>query len=126
METLPVREQRIIAIHQKGVIKLLAELLLQRAQAGEINDKTAVIQLPCCEMHRERAVVSVHKTAMTGMTPLPMATGITLEVLAAGVTCWRINHVGRWEDAAVRSDLRLCAPRPDAAPESRLHRSTPF
>ncbi len=41
MQLLPFLEQGIIGIDQKGVVKLLAEFLLQGPQAGEIHHKTA-------------------------------------------------------------------------------------
>jgi hypothetical protein len=37
----------------------------------------------------------VHETAMPGVLPLPMAAGIALEVLTAGVTSGRRRHRGK-------------------------------
>ena len=85
MKALPFLQQRIIGIHQKGVIKLLTQLLVEWSQAGEINDKPTGIELSCCEMKHKTAAVTMHETAVAAVPPLPMTTGIALERFAAGV-----------------------------------------
>ena len=53
IKTLPLLHQRVIGIHQEGVIELLPELLFQGAKAGEIDDKPTAVQRSCSEMGRE-------------------------------------------------------------------------
>ena len=92
MQRLPLLHQRIVSIHKERVIKLLAQLLLQRPEAGEIHHEAASIQPSGSKPERKTAAVAVHKAAMPGVLPLSMATGIALEVLAAGVTSGRRRH----------------------------------
>ena len=79
MKALPFLHQRIIGIDEEGVIELRTQLLFKRPQAGEINNKATGIELSGSEMKQEAAAVAVHKTAMTAVPPLAMATGVALE-----------------------------------------------
>ena len=85
MQQLPLAHQWIISIHQKGVIKLITQLLLQRPQAGEIHHKAAIIQSRGGKPNREAAAVAMHEAAVAWMLPLPMTAGIALKLLTAGV-----------------------------------------
>ena len=85
MQLLPFRQEWVISIHEECVIKLMAKFLLKWPQAGEINHKAKGIKLPGCEPNRETTAVAMHKTAVTWMTPLPVTTGVAIEVLAAGM-----------------------------------------
>lgn len=85
VQPLPFRQQWIIGIDQEGVVKLLPQPLLEGAKAGEINDKTADIQLRCGEPEVETAAVPMHEAAMSFVTPLPMTAGISAEGFAAAV-----------------------------------------
>ena len=84
METLPLCEQRVVGIDEKGVIKLITQLLLQWTQAGEIDHKATGVQSLGCKPHREAAAIPVNKPAVAGMLPLAMTAGIPLKPLAAG------------------------------------------
>ena len=92
MQALPLLHQRIISIHQKGVIELVPELLLQGPETGEIHHKPTWVEVGRGEPHGEAAAVAVDKPAMPGVLPLPMATGVPLEMLAAGVTSGGQRH----------------------------------
>ena len=83
MQPLPLRQQRIIGIHQKGVIKLMTKLRIKGAQAREIHHKTTAIQRVSGEMKHKAPAVSMDETTMPGMSPLAVATWEPLEQLAA-------------------------------------------
>ena len=85
MQGLPLRQQRVVRIDQKGVVKLLSQLLLQFAQAREIHHEAVFIQLLGLEPKTKAAAVAVHKAAMAAVPPLPVATGVAAKGFAAGV-----------------------------------------
>lgn len=93
VQLLPFFEQGIIGIDQKGVVKLLAKFLLQGTQAGEVHHKTARVKLMSGELQPKTPAVPVHKAAVSGMVPLAMTAGISLEHFAAGVGAGRWKHV---------------------------------
>jgi len=88
MQALPFLQQGIISVHQKGVIKLITQLLVQGTQAGEVDHKSTSIQLGGGKPEGETAAVAMHEPAMALMAPLPMATGIPLELFAAAEPGW--------------------------------------
>ena len=45
VKPLPFLQQWVIGIDQERVVKLIAQLLLERLQTGEINDKTAGVEV---------------------------------------------------------------------------------
>ena len=92
IQTLPLVHEWIIRIHQKGVIKLVAKLLIQGAQAGEVDHKATGIQLRCGKPEGETTAVAMHEPAMARMTPLPMAAGVTLKQLAAAESGGGVKH----------------------------------
>ena len=79
MQPLPFLHQRIIGIHKERVIELLLQLLFKWPQAGEINNKATRVELCGSEMKQEATAIAVHEAAMTAVSPLTMATGVTLE-----------------------------------------------
>lgn len=83
MQALPLRQQRIIGIYQKGVIKLMTKLRIKGAQAGEIHHKTTAIQRVSGEMKHKAPAVTMDETTMPGVSPLAVATRKPLEQLAA-------------------------------------------
>ena len=83
MQSLPLRQQRIIGIHQKGVIKLMTKLRIKGAQAGEIHHKTTAIQRVSGEMKHKAPAVTMDEATMPGVSPLAVATRKSLEQLAA-------------------------------------------
>ena len=128
VQPLPFRQQWIVDIDQKGVVELLPQALFEGAKAGEINNKTTGIQLRCGEPEVETAAVPMHEAAMALVAPLPVTAGIAAEAFAAavrgrrneqGVKTWNGTRCGKIQA------LPEC-PRPDAAPQPRLHRPTPF
>ena len=92
MQALPLLQQRIVSVDEKGVVELITKPLFETFQAGEIHHKTADIQLCGCEPERETAAVTVNEAAMARMTPLAMTAGVPLEPLAADVTGGRGQH----------------------------------
>ena len=85
VQPLPFRQQWIVDIDQKGVVELLSQPLFEGAKAGEINNKTAGIQLRCGEPEVETAAVPMHEAAMALVAPLPVTAGIAAEGFAAAV-----------------------------------------
>ena len=83
IQTTPFSKQRIIGIGKKRVIKLPPQALFKRPKTGKIHNKSATIKLLGAKPKREATAVAVHKTAMPLVGPLAMATGVTLEQLAA-------------------------------------------
>ncbi len=123
MQALPLLHQRIISIDQKGVVKLIPKLLLQGPETGEIHHKPTWVEVGRGEPHSEAAAVTVHKPAMSRVLPLPMATGVPLEMLAAGVTSGGQRHREEKREA-LRQDsscLHLQQAQPNAAPHISLH-----
>ena len=92
MKALPLLQQRIVSVDEKGVVELITKPLFEAFQAREINHKTADIQLCGCKPERETAAVTVNEAAMSRMTPLAMTAGVPLEPLAADVTGGRGQH----------------------------------
>ena len=129
VKSLPVHQQRIIRVDKKRVIKLLTQLCFERPKTGKVHHKTAVIQRRCREPEREAAAVSVDETTMARVSPLSMRAGIALERLRAAEAGGGREHDG-WEQVerttAAGSRSKPLKQRPDAAPQSRLHRPTPF
>ena len=112
---------------ENKLVKLLAQLLLQRPKTGEIDYKATRIQLRCGKPQGETAAVPMHEAAVAGMTPLPMAAGGILELFAAGETRRGVRH--DWQKGEVGQNAAGGSrqkPRTDAAPQPRLHRPTPF
>ena len=113
MEGLPLREKGIITIDKKRVIKLLAQLGFQGSETGEIDDKATGIQLFCRKPDRETAAIAMHEAAMARMSPLPVTTGIALELLAAGVSGGGQRHRAEGRDGtAAGFFLSTSATRP--------------
>lgn len=83
IQTTPISEQRIISVSEKRVIKLLPQALFKGSKTGKIHNKSTRIKFLGTKPKGEAAAVAVHKTAMTLVGPLAMATGIALEQLAA-------------------------------------------
>ena len=75
MQLLPLHQQGIIGINQKGVIELLPQAFFKGAKAGEINNEPAGIQLRCGEPEVETAAVPMHEAAMALVAPLPVTAG---------------------------------------------------
>ena len=129
VQALPLNQQRIISVDQKGVVKLLAKLLLKGPKAGEIDNEATFIQMRCRKPKREASAVAVNKTAVALVPPLAVTTGIPLEQLAAAETGGWSQH-DEWEEAgwisAAGSGPKPVKQRPDAAPQPSLHRPTPF
>ena len=92
MQPLPFPKQRIIAIHQKGVVKLLTQTLFEGSKTGEIHHKSARIQGVRREPEGEAAAVAMHEATVPRMTPLAMAAGIALKQLAAAVAGRGVEH----------------------------------
>ena len=119
MQGLPLLHQRIISIHQKGVIELVPELLLQGPETGEIHHKPTWVEVGRGEPHGEAAAVTVDKPAMPWVLPLPMATGVPLEMLAAGVTSGGQRHRAEKRDGtAARFFLSTSAASADTTFQS--------
>ena len=97
MQALPLLHERIIGIDQKGVIKLMPELLFQEPETGEIHHKPTLVEVFRSEPHSEATAVTVDKSAMSRMPPLPVTTGIPLKLLTAGVTSGRQRHQAETE-----------------------------
>ena len=71
------------------------------------------------EPNGETTAVTVDKSTMSGMLPLPMTTGIPLKVLAAGVSREGQRH--RTEETAALQQAFSCLHLQQAqAPESKL------
>ena len=123
MEGLPLREKGIITIDKKRVIKLLAQLGFQGSETGEIDDKATGIQLFCRKPDRETAAIAMHEAAMSFVTPLPMTAGISAEGFAAAVRGRRNEQGGETRNGARCGKIQALpeCPRPDAAPQPRLH-----
>ena len=85
MEALPLLQQRVVGVDQKRVVKLLSEALFQLAETGEIHHKAVLVELLGLEPEAKTAAVTVHKTAVAGVSPLTVATGIAAKGFAAGV-----------------------------------------
>ena len=92
MQLLPFIHEWVIGIHQKGVIELVAKLLVQGTQAGEVDHKATGIKLRCGEPEGETAAVAMHEPAMARMTPLPMAARVALKQLAAAEIGGGVKH----------------------------------
>ena len=128
VQPLPFRQQWIVDIDQKGVIELLPQALFEGAKAGEINNKPAGIQLRCGEPEIETAAVPMHEAAMALVAPLPVTAGIAAEAFAAAVGGRRNEQGVKTRNGARCGKIQALpkCPRPDAAPQPRLHRPTPF
>tara|TARA_B100000674_G_C37072406_1_gene572228 strand:- start:128 stop:427 length:300 start_codon:yes stop_codon:yes gene_type:complete len=92
MQSLPFAKQRIILIHQKGVIELLTQFLLEGSKTGEIHHKTAFIEGCGRKPQDETAAVAMNKAAVAWVSPLAMAAGVALKQLAAAEAGGGLKH----------------------------------
>ena len=123
MQPSPVFKKRIIGIDQKGVVELLPQAFFEGAKAGKINNKPAVIQLRCGEPEVEAAAVPMHEATMALVAPLPVTAGIAAEGFAAAVGGRRNEQGVKTRNGARCGKIQALpeCPRPDAAPQPRLH-----
>ena len=73
MQPLPLAQQGVIAVGQKGVIELIVELFSQFFEAGEIHHKPVFIELAGAKPAGEAAAVAMHKPAMALVVRLAVA-----------------------------------------------------
>ena len=83
MEGLPLAQQGVVGVNQKGVVELGRQLGFEGLKAGEIDHKPDHVERTGLKPAGETAAVAMHKTAMAQMAPLAMAAGIAAEGLAA-------------------------------------------
>jgi hypothetical protein len=82
MQELPLVQEGVVGVHQKGVVELVRQLGFEVLEAGEINDKAVTIKVTGLKPTGETAAVAMHKAAVAWMAPLAMAAGIAAEALA--------------------------------------------
>ena len=85
MQPLPLAQQGVIAIGQKGVIELMVQLFPQFLEAGEIHHKPIVIEFAGTKPAGEAAAVAMHKPAMALVVRLAVAAREAFEAFGAGV-----------------------------------------
>ena len=85
MQPLPLAQQGVIAVGQKGVIELMLQLLPQLFEAGEIHHKPIGIQFAGPKPAGEAAAVAMHKPAMALVVRLAVAAREAVEAFGAGV-----------------------------------------
>ena len=85
MQPLPLAQQWVIAIDQKGVVELMVQLFSQFFEAGEIHHKPIGIQFAGPKPAGEAAAVAMHKPAMALVVWLAVAAGESFEAFGAGV-----------------------------------------
>jgi len=85
MQPLPLAQQGVIAVGQKGVIELMVQLFPQFFEAGEIHHKAIGIQFAGPKPAGEAAAVAMHKPAMALVVRLAVAAGEAFEAFGAGV-----------------------------------------
>ena len=85
MQPLPLAQQGVIAIGQKGVVELMVQLFPQFFEAGEIHHEPVGIQFAGPKPAGEAAAVAMHKSAMAPVVRLAVAAGESFEAFGAGV-----------------------------------------